>query len=207
MTLRVNVEKRKARGGRGLLPPNPNQWDLEHNGLDLRERLGVPLDSRLSQDSAFDLVPNATVFRHRHGDLPLANSYIEYFRKTGSRNWSGMAIDLKSEEVLIIYNDSHPPCRVRAMLMEEFFHLWLGHPPSVLRFYRDDLARSYNKAVESQAYGSGVAALLPYRSLRTRIHVGQSVSDIASHFDVSRDLVLFRAKVTRLYSALRNGSE
>jgi hypothetical protein len=79
-----------------------------------------------------------------------------------------MAIDLKGEGVLVIYNDSHPHCRVRATLMEEFFHLWLGHPPSVLRFYRDDLARSYNKAVESQAYGSGAAALLPYRSLRTQ---------------------------------------
>jgi hypothetical protein len=46
---------------RVLLPPNRKQWDLEHNGLDLRERLGVPLDARLSRDLAFDLVPNPTV--------------------------------------------------------------------------------------------------------------------------------------------------
>jgi Zn-dependent peptidase ImmA (M78 family) len=149
-------------------------------------------------------VPNVTIFPH--GDLPLANVYIDYFRRAGSRNWSGMAIDLKGEGVLVIYNDSHPPCRVRATLMEEFFHLWLGHPPRVLRYYGDDSARTYNKAVENQAYGSGAAALVPYRALRARIRAGQSSADIADHFEVSRDLVLFRSKVTRLYSALRNGS-
>jgi uncharacterized protein DUF955 len=206
MTLLVNVEKRRARNGRGLVPPNPKQWELEHNGLDLGERLGIPLDSRLYHESAFELVPNATVFRH--GDLPVAKMYVDHFRGVGARSWSGMAIDLGSDGVLVVYNDSHPHCRVRATLMEEFFHLWLGHPASVLRYYRDDLARSYNKAVENEAYGSGAAALVPYRSLRARIEAAQSVANIAEHFDVSRDLVTFRMKVTKLYHfAKRNGSE
>src|SRR6266851_5151954 len=117
---RDNVS-RKARNGRGLLPPNPNQWLLEHNGLDLREALGMPLDVFLPHQLAFDLVPNARVLPH--GDLPLAQTYIDHFRRNGSASWSGMGIPMPDGQVWVLYNDSHTQARIRATPMEEFFHL------------------------------------------------------------------------------------
>jgi hypothetical protein len=201
MTLRVNIAKRKARNGQGLLPPNPNQWEIEHNGLDLREALGLPLNIALPHESVFRLVPDVRVLPH--GALPLAQVYIDHFRMQGSRSWSGMAIDLNGAGVLVLYNDSHPRSRTRATLMEEFFHLWLEHPRTVLRFYGGDARRTHDRGIESEAYGSGAAALVPYQSLREHVRAGDSVRKIATFFEVSDDLVIYRMKVTKLYSSMR----
>jgi uncharacterized protein DUF955 len=201
MTRLPNYGQRKARGGKGLLPPNPKQWENEHNGLDVREALGLGLDTALSHDGAFGLLPGVKVMGH--GDLPMAQVFIEHFRNGGSRAWSGMGIPLPGGGAWVIFNDSHPINRVRATLMEEFFHLWLGHPATSVRVYRDTATRSYDRRVESEAYGSGAAALVPYSPLRDRLRAGEPVGRIAARFGVSQDLVMFRVKVTKLYGSLR----
>ena len=63
--------------------------------------------------------------------------------------------------------------RVRATLMEELFHIRLDHQPSVLRVYADNgRSRTFNTAIEEEAYGSGAAALVPYKSLKASIQQG-----------------------------------
>lgn len=201
MALLGNFARRKARGGKGLIPPNPKQWDNEHNGLDLREKLGLDLDAPLRHAAAFALFPNVTVLPH--GAIPMAQMHIDHFRDGGSSAWSGVAIPLPDGGVFVVFNDSHPMTRVRATLMEEFFHLWLGHPATKVRVYQDRGARTYNAGVESEAYGSGAAALVPYRTLKQRILAGEPTRRISSFLEVSEDLVVFRAKVTKLYDKIR----
>lgn len=197
----LNYARRKARGGCGVIPPNPAQWENEHNGLDLREDLGIGPGNAFPHEQAFGLLPNVIVLPH--GSLPAAAKYLQHFRIGRASAWSGMAMTLPTGDELVIFNDSHPRTRVRATLMEEFFHLWLDHPRSVLRLYSDDGAwRSYAQDVEQAAYGSGAAALVPYCSLRSMIRAGRSVGEIAAHFGVSNDLVLFRCKVTKTYRKL-----
>lgn len=202
MVRQLNYVRRKARGGKGLIPPNPNQWENEHNGLDLRDALGVSPDVRLQYETAFgELLPHVGVVGH--GAVPMAQEQIDHFRGPGSAAWSGIGIPLPDGGALVVFNDSHPPNRIRATLMEEFFHLWLGHPATTVRVYQDGASRTFDRRVESEAYGSGAAALVPYQTLRERLSSGESVRTIAQHFDVSRDLVLFRVKVTRLYGSIR----
>jgi hypothetical protein len=201
MTRPLNYARRKARRGQGLLPPNPNQWENEHNALDLREAMGVHLDTPLRHQAAFALLPGVTVVGH--GEVPMAQIYIDHFRNSGSGAWSGMGIPLPDGGALVVFNDAHPINRVRATLMEEFFHLRLGHPATTVRLYQDGGGRSYDARVEGEAYGSGAAALMPYRALRARLLAGDSVGKIASLFEVSQELVVFRAKVTKLYSPIR----
>lgn len=202
MTQHLNYGRRQARRGRGLIPPNPKQWELEHNGLDLRDDLGIALDEELPHDSAFDLLPGATVLPH--GAVPAAAVHIEALRADGGKAWSGMALVLPGGHELVIYNDAHPLTRVRATLMEEFFHIRLGHPRSRLRLHSEDGAfRSYNPEIEHQAYGSGAAALVPYQPLHAMVARGDSPEQIAHHFGVSRELVVYRCKVTRDYKRLR----
>lgn len=202
MTQRSDYGRLNGRKGKGLLPPNPNQWQMEHNGLDLREQLASDLASPLDHAAAFSLLPNVSV--HPHGAIPAANVYINHFRREGSASWSGLAMTLADGHELVFYNDGHPMNRVRATLMEEFFHLRLKHPRSTIRVYSDDgRFRTHNSQVEDEAYHSGAAALVPYFTLKGMIASGQSVNGIAKLLQVSRDLVVFRAKVTRCYSALR----
>ena len=105
---------------------------------------------------------------------------------------------------LVIYNDSHPPRRVRATLMEEFFHIWLEHKPTRLRLMSNGQGkREFHKEIEEEAYGSGAAALVPYQSLRSMLKDGMSVDEIADHFLVSSQLVDFRIRVAKLTNLLR----
>lgn len=197
--------RRRARGGRGLLPPNPKQWENEHNGLDLREDLGLPLDAPLPHMAAFELLPGVLVMPH--GEVPAAAKYIRHFREEGRTHWSGLAIRLGESSELVLYNDSHAMTRVRATLMEEFFHLRLQHARSVVRLLSmHDRGRTYDGAIEQIAYGSGAAALAPYSALKTMLRGGSDVSAIARQFSVSDDLVQYRLKVTKLYRIPRSRS-
>lgn len=203
MTRQINYEIRKARGGKGLIPPNKDQWDQEHNGLDLRLDLDLPLEARLEPLEAFALYDSVTV--RPHGEIPAASVFIEHFRNSGSGSWSGMSLRLQDGHELVFYNDAHPATRVHATLMEEFFHLRLGHPRSELRIFGGESGenRSYNSSVEYEAYSSGAAALVPYKGLNAAITRGDTVSAIARLYGVSTALVSFRMKVTKLWRKQR----
>lgn len=195
----LKFARRKARGGRGLIPPNTVQWENEHNGLDLREDLGMSNDVRLDIDLAFSLYPRVLV--RPHGSIPAAAKFIDHFRNTGQASWSGLSMPIEGGLELVLFNDAHPPGRVRATLMEEFFHLRLGHPRTHVRvFARDDRGRTFDSGVEAAAYGSGAAALVPYSALKAMIRDSVPLGSIARHFEVSPDLVRFRMKVTKLYT-------
>ena len=89
--------------------------------------------------------------------------------------------------------------------MEEFFHLWLGHPPTRVRvFSSGEAKRDFDRAIESEAYGSGAAALVPYKPLRAMLEQGQAVRAISDHYLVSQELVEFRIKVSKLSRLRRN---
>src|SRR6266850_6898161 len=123
--MNIDYAQRKARGGRGLIPPNPNQWNNEHNGLDVRQALGLDGSSPLPAiEHVFATVlPQVTVLPH--GGVPAAAVYIDHFRRGGVRNWSGLGLQLPDGSEMVVYNDSHAPVRIRATLMEEFFHIYL----------------------------------------------------------------------------------
>jgi Zn-dependent peptidase ImmA (M78 family) len=193
-------EGSKGKKGKGLFPPNPKQWGNERHGLALREQLGIKLEARLPVRQAFEQLLPAVVLRP-HGSLLCAQCVIASFRTDLNRTWSAFAAPHEDGSVEVVYNDNHDPRRRRATLMEEFFHLRLGHRPSCIRLYADQL-RTHDKVTEKEAYDSGAAALIPYRSLRDLVEAGVAVEEIADLFDVSTDLVLFRAKLTKLYRLL-----
>jgi len=192
----------RSRKGTGDLPPNPNQWVAESHGLDLREQMGIGVEVPLPHADAFALLAGVSV--EAHGDVPAAAVAINYFRARGKSRWSGLALPLGDGRVLVLYNDAHPITRTRATLMEEFFHLRLGHRPSEIRLLGGtDGHRTHDKDTESEAYACGAAALVPYRALKAMFSDGASAARIAAHFRVSSDLVHFRLNVTRLLRRAR----
>ena len=88
--------------------------------------------------------------------------------------------------------------------MEEVCHVFLGHKPSRLAIERRDkdgriVARDYNHDIEEEAYSTGAAALVPYLGLKRYVEEGKSSAEIARHYGVSRALVEFRIKISRLW--------
>ena len=124
----------------------------------------------------------------------------------GKGAWSGGAASqtLPNGQKLIILNPTHAKTRQHATLMEEVCHLFLGHKPSRLAIKNinkngETIARDYNEAIEEEAYSTGTAALVPYTALKRMVGDGKTINEIARHFNVSRALVEFRIKVSRLW--------
>ncbi len=124
--------------------------------------------------------------------------------------WSGGAASkpLPDGRRIVILNPTHGPMRSNATLMEEVSHVFLGHQASRLNVDAKDhrgrsISRDYRKVDEEAAYATGAAALVPYAALRKFVLAGQTSLDIARHFRVSRELVEYRLKVTRLWRTYR----
>lgn len=161
----------------------------------------MSLSSAISIEDVYRLLPGTRVIGHGQVDAAAIN--LDHFRGEASGHWSGFGIRLDDGSHLIVYNDSHPETRRRATLMEEFFHLKLEHEPSQIRLLGNgNRERSHNNETERIAFGSGAAALIPYCALKQLLADGNNLSNIAMIFCVSRDLVTYRMKVTRLYRRL-----
>ncbi|HEX7330134.1 MAG TPA: ImmA/IrrE family metallo-endopeptidase [Pyrinomonadaceae bacterium] len=170
--------------------------------LGLRDFARVRNDQPLNP---FDLARFANLIVVRFDQIEgLSESAREHLLGAGSESWSGGACSLPNGLKLVILNPTHGRARTNATLMEEICHVFLGHQPNRLSVVTRDergkvMNRDYRKADEEEAYAVGAAALLPYGSLKKMLLQGKSAREIASHFRVSRELVEYRMKVTRLW--------
>ena len=130
----------------------------------------------------------------------------EHLLGEAAGEWSGGATSrpLPDGRRIVILNPNHGPMRSNATLMEEISHVFLGHQPNRLKIVARDhrgrtISRDYRKADEEAAYATGAAALVPYAALRKFVFEGHTSREIAKHFRVSRELVEYRLKVTRLW--------
>ncbi|MGH9819048.1 MAG: ImmA/IrrE family metallo-endopeptidase, partial [Pyrinomonadaceae bacterium] len=128
----------------------------------------------------------------------------------GKDMWSGGAASrmLPNGQKLIVLNPTHGKNRHSATLMEEVCHVFLGHKPSRLAIKNTNkqgkaIARDYNQEIEEEAYSTGAAALVPYSSLKRFVEAGKTSREIARHFGVSRALVEYRIKVSRLWDTYK----
>ena len=162
-------------------------------------------DERLNP---FELAHAAGLFVAPYDQIEplLTDTTKEHLIGGGKEAWSGGAAShvLPNGLKLIVLNPTHALVRQHATLMEEVCHLFFGHKPTKLAIKRLDrngnvVARDYHEEIEEEAYSTGAAALVPYTALKRMIAEGKTSREIARHFDVSRPLVEFRMKVSRLW--------
>ena len=184
--------------------PSGDKWkSFELKALGLRDFARVRGDQPLNP---FDLARFANLVVLRFDQIKgLSESAREHLLGPAVEKWSGGACSLPNGMKLVILNPTHGRARTNATLMEEICHVFLGHQPNRLSVVTKDergkvMARDYRKADEEEAYGVGAAALVPYRSLKRFLLKGKISGDIAVHFRVSRELVEYRMKVTKLWS-------
>ncbi len=144
----------------------------------------------------------------------LSEETREHLLGVGADAWSGGTCSrpLPNGWRVVILNPKHGPARNNATLMEEVCHVFLGHKANRLAIVAQNqqgktVARDYNEADEEAAYAVGAAALVPYAALRRFVHKGQTSTEIARRFNVSRELVEYRMKVSRLWSEYRKQHE
>jgi len=191
------------------LPPGEKWRQFELHALGFRDFAGigseVPLDPFRLARFANLLVVN---FDQIKG---LSHEVRDHLLGEASEKWSGGAcsVPLPDGRKIVILNPNHGRMRTNATLMEEVSHVFLGHQPSRLKVVAETkdgrtVSREYRKTDEEAAYGTGAAALVPFSALRRFLLDGQTSQQIAKHFHVSRELVEYRLKVTRLWRLYRS---
>jgi Zn-dependent peptidase ImmA (M78 family) len=188
------------------LPPTRKGRNYEIRAIALRDFAGLRNDDEML--NPFDLARYAKLLVASFEQIEpfLTEETKEQLLGIGKDKWSGGACSqtLHDGRKLIILNPTHGKNRQNATLMEEICHVFLGHKPSRLAIknknkYGKAIARDYHSEIEEEAYSVGAAALVPYSALRRMVNQGKTSREIARHFNVSRDLVEYRIKVSRLW--------
>ena len=189
------------------LPPTRKGRHYEIRAIGLRDF------ARLERDDAplnpFDLAHYAKLLVASFEQIEpfLTEETKTHLLGAGSDKWSGGACSqsLPDGRRLIILNPTHGKNRQNATLMEEICHVFMGHKPSRLAIENKNkdgqtIARDYRAEIEEEAYSIGAAALVPFSALRRMVNRGKTSREIAEHFKVSRELVEYRIKVSRLWN-------
>jgi hypothetical protein len=192
------------------LPPTQKGRNYELRAQALREFAGLKRDDQPLDP--FELARYAKLLVVTFEEIVgLSEQTIKHLISEGKDLWSGGAASHKLPDgrKLIILNPTHSRNRHNATLMEEISHVFLGHKPSrlAIKGRNNDgkaVARDYNADIEEEAYSTGAAALVPYAALKQYVHQGKTAAQIARHFNVSRALVEYRIKVSRLWDAYKN---
>ena len=188
------------------LPPSSKGRQYEIRAVGLREFAGLRRDDE--RLNPFDLARYAKLLVASFEQIEpfLSEETKAHLLGAGSDKWSGGACSqtLFDGRKLIILNPTQGENRQNATLMEEICHVFLGHKPSRLAIENVNkqgkpIARDYREADEEAAYSVGAAALVPYSSLRRFVEQGKTSREIAKHFNVSRELVEYRMKVSHLW--------
>ncbi len=187
------------------LPPTQKGRRFELRAQGLREFAGLKSDRQplnpfeLANYAKLLVVPFSAIDQ-------LSDDARAHLLGDGKNNWSGGAASVKLPDgrKLIILNPTHGKNRHNATLMEEISHVFLGHKPSRLAIEKKNkegksIARDYDREIEEEAYGTGAAALVPFRSMKEFVLEGKTIGEIARHFRVSKALVEYRLKVSRLW--------
>ena len=185
------------------LPPGEKWRKFELKALGLRDFARARIDQPLNP---FELARFANLIVLSFEQIKgLSDSTREHLLGPAAEKWSGGACSLPNGMKLVVLNPTHGKARTNATLMEEICHVFLGHQPNRLSIVTKDergkvMARDYRKADEEEAYGVGAAGLVPFASLKRLLSSGKTSSQIAARFRVSRELVEYRMKVTRLWN-------
>jgi len=198
-----------------VLPPTEKRKQFELRALGLRDFAGVGADQPLDPFALAEFARLLVVDFDSIEELsPESRAHL---LGEAVDQWSGGACSrpLANGWKLVILNPAHGIQRNRATLMEEVAHVFLGHAPNRLAVvssepagaHRRILTRDYNHDDEEAAYGVGAAALVPYAPLRRFVMARRPAHEIARHFQVSRQLVEYRFKVTHLWSQYKAASK
>jgi len=192
------------------IPPTAKGRRYELQARGLREFAGLRSDDE--RLDPFDLAHYANLLVVPYDEIEgLSAGTMAHLLGEGKDMWSGGAASKKLPDgrKLIILNPTHRKNRHNATLMEEVSHVFLGHKPSRLAIKNTNkqgkaIARDYNQEIEEEAYGTGAAALVPYSALKKFVEQGKTSREIARHFGVSRPLVEFRIKISRLWDTYKD---
>jgi IrrE N-terminal-like domain len=164
--------------------------------MQLRAELRIDEFCSLSQEQAFELISDCEIHAVTNVEGIRFETLLEFH--TEGQHVGAFAFKI-GRGLKIVFNDAYPVTAVRVHIMDEFFHLRLGHPPDTVRIYAlDGRSRTHNPKNDDEAYGCAIAALVPFSGLLDMPARGLHISRIAEHFVVPVSVVEERIAATDL---------
>jgi transcriptional regulator with XRE-family HTH domain len=167
--------------------------ELESIAEKFRADLGIAKDGPV--DSLMLDVEGIEVIRLRESDC-LDRKTIALLSGEAAGEWSAMSVplDLDEDRWAVLLNDTHGVERQRVTLLEEYWHILLGHKLTKVARIAEAYGRTYDKVEEHDAYYLASATLLPKRAVTAAVAEKQVSTEIGRRFGTSSELVDYRIK-------------
>ena len=158
-----------------------------------RKDLGLKDDMPL--DSLKLEVDGVQVLRVSDTDC-LSPDVVNRLRFAAASEWSAMSVplDAANGRWAILLNDGHAIERQRVTVLEEFWHILLGHKLTKIARVAEGYGRTFDKSEEDDAFYIASATLLPKAAIIKAVAQNLSSQQIATKFGTSPDLVDYRIK-------------
>jgi Zn-dependent peptidase ImmA (M78 family) len=113
-----------------------------------------------------------------------------------------MSAPLDTEETfwVVLLNVGQTLERQRVTLLEEYWHIMLGHHPTKVARIGSAYGRTYEAVEEHDAFYLAAASMLPPEAIQNSVAERRSADEIAGKFGTSRDLVEYRIKRLGLWN-------
>jgi len=167
--------------------------ELERAAEKFREDLGLgedePLDSLLLEVEGVEIVPLQQA-------KCIDPATIKKLSTEACDEWSAMSVPLDDahEHWAVLLNDCHTIERQRVTLLEEIWHIMLGHRLTKIAKVAEAYGRTYDSAEEHDAYYLASATLLPRKAMIREVSGRRHSLEIAQEFGTSPELVEYRIK-------------
>jgi|LULF01.1.fsa_nt_gb Zn-dependent peptidase ImmA (M78 family) len=168
--------------------------EMERMALDAREQMGATSENssvdplKIEIEGVKVVTADEVVGVSKSSRTQLINASTE---------WSAMSVPLDNdlEEWVIVRNDRHEIERQRVSLLEEFWHIMLGHSLVRIVKYGGGHGRTYHPDEEDEAFYLASATLLP-KSAMTKFVLkrNRDLDAFAKKYGVSTQLVEYRIK-------------
>ena len=179
--------------------------EMEEMALDFRKELG--LDDRKPLNPLKITIEGVKILtiRQIEGLAPEVTAHLE---GPGAATWSAMSVPLDEEKDIwvIVRNEKHPLVRQHVSLLEEFWHILLGHKLTRIAKVADVYGRTFDENEEHDAFYLAAATLLPESVIRNAVQKKEDIKQLAKHYGTSPELVEYRIKRLGLWREYRGKS-
>jgi transcriptional regulator with XRE-family HTH domain len=167
--------------------------ELEETADRFRKDLGLKSDQPLN--SLRIEIEDVLVVQASHADC-LDPATIRHLCVRAASEWSAMSVplDAENERWAVLLNDSHSVERQRVTVLEEFWHILLGHRLTKIARVAESYGRTYDKPEEHDAFYLAAATLLPKSGIIDAVRKKLSSEEIAQKYGTSPELVDYRVK-------------
>ena len=137
----------------------------------------------------------------------LSQNHLDQLLVRDSNSWSAVTLILPHQK-LIVTNSEHAPVRQNSDIMHELAHLILDHEPARVDMTPERLMilDTYNKTQEEEANWLSGSLLVPRDGLLQVLSHNSRDEHAASHFKVSKPIIVWRRQVTGIDVQLKRRS-